>query len=264
MNLLGAYIPGYSILHRMDPAVRMASFVVLFSSVIIASGFIAGYVFSALMIVFLFSAGKISLKPVFRSIWNFRVFFVTIFVMNAFFQPSVSPYFSWWFVTFSKDGIEIGLQMILTVILLTSLTTLLTSVATPISITDGLRTLLHPLSILHIPVDEASSIISMAISLIPVLCTESEAIMLSGRARGVTLGGTRIRDKAISLVPLIIPLFISAFRRADELSVAMESRGYTGKTMRRIKFHFGKREALSFLFSVFILAASIALKGVFR
>ena len=264
MNLLGSYVPLSSPLHTLDNTVRILDFILLFAAFTIASGHIARYILSAIVLAFLFRVGGIRLVPVIRSFWRFRQFLLTVFLMNAFFQPSERPYFSWWIITFSLDGIMFGIRMIMSVLLLTALASLLTQTATPIEITDGLRGLLHPLSYLRLPVDEASSIISIAISFIPVLSAESEAIMLSARARGAVPGGKKIKDRALSIIPLALPLFIAAFRRADETATAMEARGYGGKRGRSksIKIRIGRREILSFLFSLIILLGAIALKGV--
>ena len=262
MELIGAYKPGTSPLHRMDNTARIVSFSMLFSAFLIASGSILGYAFSVAVLLVLYRTGAIPIRPVLHSMKRFRMFFITIFLMNAFFQPSENPFFSWWIVTFSIDGIMFGLRMVLSVILLTSLAALLTAVATPLEITDGLRTLLHPLSFLHIPVDQASSIISIAISFIPVLAAEGENITLSALSRGAFPGGKKLKDKAMSLIPLTVPLFLSAFRRADELSFAMEARGYNGSIKRRVKLSFGLNEAVSVFISLSILIAAILLKGV--
>lgn len=263
MNLLGSYIPSSSPLHRMDPTVRIIVFIMLFSSILVASGSLVGYVISSAVIVLFYFIAHVPLIPAIRSFWRFRVFFVTIFLMNAFFQPSPDSYFSWWIVTFSSYGIMTGMKMVMSVLLLTSLSALLTATATPLAITEGLRTLFHPLSFFHIPVDEASSIISMAISLIPVLASESNDILLSARARGAVPEGKKAKEKALSLVPLAVPLFLAAFRRADMLSDAMLARGYSGgRMMKNIHISFGRREAVSLLLAIAILLSAIALKGV--
>ena len=212
----------------------------------------------------LYRIAAVPLMPSIRTLWRFRAFFITVFLMNAFFQPSDDPYLSWWIVMFSSDGIIMGARMVLSVILLTLLSSLLTAVATPIAITDGLRTLLHPLSILRIPVDEASAIVSIAISFIPVLAAESRSIMLSAASRGAVPEGRKAKERALSLIPLALPLFLSAFRRADELAAAMEARGYRGERLRRrrISLSFGGREAFSLLLSISLLIGAIALKGV--
>ena len=263
MNLLGAYVPGSSPLHRIDPCIRMLSFSIIFASIAISDS-ICGYLLSLAAVVLLYRIAAVPLMPSVRSLWRFRAFFITVFLMNAFFQPSDDPYLSWWIVVFSSDGMLMGARMVLSVILLTLLSSLLTAVATPIAITDGLRTLLHPLSILRIPVDEASAIVSIAISFIPVLAAESRSIMLSAASRGAVPEGRRAKERALSLIPLVLPLFLSAFRRADELATAMEARGYRGERVRRrrISLVFGRREAFSLLISISLLIGAIALKGV--
>ena len=261
MNPAGAYIPGASLLHRLDPAVRMISFILLFASIAISSG-TTGYLSSFLILLIAYRAGGIRLIPAIRSLAGFWVFFLTVFMMNAFFQPSEDPIFSWWFITFSMRGIVMGASMVMSVILLVLLSSLLTATATPVGITSGLGTLLHPLSFIGIPADEAASIVSIAITFVPVLAAESGSILMAGRARGASPGGKNLRAKAHSLVPLVLPIFLSAFRRADELSDAMEARGWsTFRRKRKVRIAIGRDEVIAFAYSAAALAAAVIIKG---
>lgn len=262
MNLSGAYIHSSSPLHKMDAFVRIVSFIILFASIIVSSATLWGYLFSVAVISVLFRIGRVSLRPVLRTLVGFKVFFITVFLMNALFQRSDEAYFSWWIITFSRYGMMMGIRMVMSVALLTMLSSLLTATATPIAVTDGLRALLQPLSYLRFPVDEISFIISMSIALIPVLSTESSEILLSVRARGAEAGGKSARDRAVSLIPFTVPLFLGAFRKADEIATAMEARGYSGKHARRhVRIGFTGREAIALLVSLTILAISILIKG---
>ena len=157
-----------------------------------------------------------------------------------------------------------GLRMVISVILMVVLSSLLTAVATPVSIADGLRTVLHPLSFIGIPVDQAAMIVSAAISFIPVLASESESILLACRSRGAVPEGKNSIARARSLVPLVLPVFLAAFRRADELSLAMEARGYRGEKgrTRRKGMHVGKAEIIMLLSGGLMLSLSIIVKGV--
>ena len=264
MNLLGAYHPAVSMLHSLDPAYKIISFSFLFAAVVIFSSSIAGYFISALIILFLFYIAHVPVHPVLKSLWRFRAFFLTIFLMNSFFQPSETPIFSFYFITFSFYGIAMGIRMVMCVAILTSLSALLTATTTPIAITKGLNALLHPLSYLHIPVKQAAEIISMALCLIPLIAKESEDIVMSAKARGLGSGSGKLKDRALSMAPLVIPLFVQSFRRADEMAMAMEARGYSdGHHRRRMRIKTESAEILVLLISILILLISIFMKGVF-
>ena len=262
MTLLGAYIPGTTLLHRLDSSVKLISFIIIFVSVLLSASLLS-YALSIALIIILYRAGRVPLRPLLRGIRRFSAFFLTVFLMNAFFQPSDDPVFSWWIVVFSRRGVMMGLSMVFHVLLALALSSVLTAVSTPIAVTDGLRTVLHPLSFLGIPVDEASSIISLAISFIPLLAAEGEEIMTAARARGASPGGSSLRERAYSLIPLAVPLFLSAFRRAEAAGDAMTARGYqgTGGRTRRIRIRMGKDEVKALLFSLAVLSISLIIKG---
>ena len=264
MNMLGSYIPSDSFLHRQDDTIRLLSFILLFILIASSEG-IAGYIISFAVILVVYRMGKLSLMNTLKSMKRFNAFFITVFVMNAFFQPSDNPIFSFWFIVFSLKGIMLGFDMVLRVIFAVFLSAALTASSTPIAITDGIRTLLHPLSYLHIPVDEAASVLSIAISLIPIIAGESREIILSERARGVIPeDNSKAKARALSVAPLIIPLFLAAFRRAENLGTAMEARGYQsgGKSRRRIRLSVGKNEIMLIAFSIFSLFISLFVKEI--
>ena len=264
MNMLGSYIPSDSFLHRQDDTIRLLSFILLFILIASSEG-IAGYIVSFAVILIVYRMGKLSLMNTLRSLRRFNAFFITVFAMNAFFQPSDDPIFSFWFIVFSLRGIILGFDMVLRVIFAVFLSAALTASSTPIAITDGIRTLLHPLSYLHIPVDEAASVLSIAISLIPIIAGESREIILSERARGVIPeDNSKAKARALSVAPLIIPLFLAAFRRAENLGTAMEARGYQsgGKSRRRIRLSVGKNEIILIAFSIFSLSISLFVKEI--
>lgn len=264
MNMLGSYIPSDSFLHRQDDTIRLLSFILLFILIASSEG-IAGYIVSFAVILIVYRMGKLSLMNTLRSMKRFNAFFITVFAMNAFFQPSDDPIFSFWFIVFSLRGIMLGFDMVLRVIFAVFLSAALTASSTPIAITDGIRTLLHPLSYLHISVDEAASVLSIAISLIPIIAGESREIILSERARGVIPEDNgKAKARALSVAPLIIPLFLAAFRRAENLGTAMEARGYQsgGKSRRRIRLSVGKNEIMLLAFSIFSLFISLFIKEI--
>ena len=264
MNMLGFYQRGDSVLHCISPSSLVTSYFILLIAVVMLSSSLPGIVLSIHLIIILCSYGGIALLPAVRALWRFRAFMITIFLMNAFFQPAAEPLFSWWIITLSSDGMMIGLRMIATIVLVTLLSSLLTAVATPLKITDGLRALLHPFSYLHLRTDEIALIISIAITMIPVLAREGRYIMLSSRSRGFAVHGNKIKERVLSFVPLVLPLFLSAFRKADDLTSAMEARGYRGEYGRkRKKVHYAKADVLSIILSILVFAGAAALGGVY-
>ena len=163
-------------------------------------------------------------------------------------------------------GVLMGLDMVLRVAFAVLLSAALTSSSTPVSITDGLRTSLHPLSYLRIPVDEAASAISIAITLIPLISSESREIILASSARGIRVETEgKLKAKAHSLAPLVIPLFLAAFRKAENLGMAMEARGYSSgmrKSRRKNSVRIGRSEILFLILSFSIFISSLIIKEV--
>ena len=265
MNMLGAYIPSDSFVHRLDGTIRLISFIALFAAIAISEGVI-GYLLSLLSIVIIYRMGKLSVIRTLKMLRRFNAFFITVFLMNAFFQPSSEPIFSFSFIVFSSRGVLLGLDMVLRVVFAVLLSAALTSSSTPVSITDGLRTILHPLSYLRIPVDEAASAISIAITLIPLISSESREIILASSARGIRVETEgKLKAKAHSLAPLVIPLFLAAFRKAENLGMAMEARGYSSgmrKSRRKNSVRIGRSEILFLILSFSIFISSLIIKEV--
>ena len=223
---LGQYFPGTSLAHRLDPRTKL-----LLTVIYIVALFCAKFFFSYLLIALvLFTGIKVSgvapkalvrgLKP---------ILFIICFtaVLNLFYTPG-ETLASFWIFKITKEGIFTAFFMVLRITMLIMGTFLLTYTTSPIALTDGMEALLGPLKRVKVPVHELAMMMSIALRFIPTLIEETDKIMSAQKARGADFESGNLIERAKALVPILVPLFISAFRRADELAVAMECRCYHG------------------------------------
>lgn len=231
---LGQYFPGNSVVHRTDPRAKL----VLVMVMIVALFFAAGPISYGLMMLFLYTMVRISgisprvvirgLKPIL-----FIVCFTAI--LNLFYTPGdVLWAVTLWKFTLSitKQGVTVAIFMVLRIMMLIIGTSMLTYTTSPIELTDALERLLAPFKKIHMPVHELSMMMSIALRFIPTLIEETEKIISAQKARGADFESGNIMQRARAMVPILVPLFISAFRRADELATAMECRLYRGDVGR--------------------------------
>ncbi len=235
---LGQYFPGNSPLHRLDPRTK-----ILLTVLYIVALFLGKQLVSyALLLLFLAGAVILSRVPVKTILRSLRpILFIILFtaVLNLFWTPG-DVLWQWGFLTLTVQGLWSALFMVLRISMLVVCTFLLTYTTSPILLTDGLERLLGPLKRLHVPVHELAMMMSIALRFIPTLIEETDKIMSAQKARGADFDTGGLMDKAKALVPLLVPLFVSAFRRADELAVAMECRCYHGgegrTRLRQLRF----------------------------
>ena len=238
---LGQYFPGNSVVHRLDPRTKLIMLVVYIVALFMATN-VVSYV---LVAAFLFVAIKIStipMKSIVRGMKPLVLILVFTGILNLFFTVGEGePLVDFWVITVYKEGIVRAVFMVLRILLLISGTFLLTYTTSPISLTDGLESLMAPLKKLHVPVHELSMMMCIALRFIPTLIEETDKIMCAQKARGADFESGSLMDKAKALVPILVPLFISAFRRADELATAMECRCYQGgegrTKMKLLRYH---------------------------
>ena len=225
---LGQYFPGNSVIHRLDPRTKLIMLVVYIVALFMA----ANVVSYALVAGFLLAAIRIStipMKSIVRGMKPLVLILVFTGILNLFFTTGEGePLVDVWVITIYKEGLIRAVFMVLRILLLISGTFLLTYTTSPISLTDGLESLMGPLKKLHVPVHELSMMMCIALRFIPTLIEETDKIMCAQKARGADFVSGSLMDKAKALVPILVPLFISAFRRADELATAMECRCYQG------------------------------------
>ena len=225
---LGQYFPGNSVVHRLDPRTKL----ILLVTYIVALFMAVNWVSYALMAVFLVFAVKISTIPpksILRGMKPLVMILVFTGVLNLFFTGGDGePILHFGIITVYEEGLIRAIFMVIRILLLISGTFLLTYTTSPISLTDGLESLMNPLKVLKVPVHELSMMMCIALRFIPTLIEETDKIMSAQKARGADFESGSLMDKAKALVPILVPLFISAFRRADELATAMECRCYQG------------------------------------
>ena len=228
--MLGQYLPGDSFLHRLDPRCKIIATFVFISSIFLAESY-AAYGLLTAFVCLAIALGQVSPRLMLRSIrplWVILIFTLAVHVLTT----SGTVIYSAKFITITQEGIKQGCLMSMRLILLILVSSLLTFTTSPIALTDGIETLLNPFRRIGLPAHELAMMMTIALRFIPTLLEETDRIMKAQMARGADFStGNPIR-RAQSMVPLLVPLFISAFRRADELAVAMEARCYRGGESR--------------------------------
>lgn len=257
---IGQYFPGQSAIHRMDPRTK-----IILSILYIVMLFVADNMWGLLLgVLFGFAAYLISRIPV-SMIWKSMRPVVPIVIFTAvlnLFLSTGDPLWQWKFLKITKEGIETAVFMSVRILCLIAGTSLLTYTTSPIALTDGIERLLSPLKKIKLPVHELAMMMTIALRFIPTLIEETDKIMSAQKARGADLESGGVMQRAKALLPILIPLFVSAFRRADELALAMECRCYhggEGRTALRI-LRFQMADWLSLALFVVLTAGVITLK----
>lgn len=227
---IGQYFPGKSVLHRLDPRMKIlltVGYIIMLFSVSNPLGLCVGILF----LVFAYAISGIPPRMITKSLKPVIPIIIFTTVLNMFFVKG-DPLFNWWIFHISRQGLLTAVVMTIRIICLIAGTSLLTYTTSPITLTDGLERLMKPLKKVHFPVHELSMMMTIALRFIPTLIEETDKIMNAQKARGADLESGGIMQRAKALVPILIPLFVSAFRRADELALAMECRCYRGDVGR--------------------------------
>lgn len=259
---LGQFFPGTSPVHRLDPRTKIIFLiiyiVVLFSAVNWAS-YALVFCFLAMAIV----VSEIPLKSILGSIKPLAMILVFTGILNIFFTKGEEIALQVGFITIYWDGLIRAFFMMLRILMLITGTFLLTYTTSPISLTDGLESLLSPLKVLHFPVHELAMMMCIAMRFIPTLIEETDKIMSAQKARGADFETGKLMDRVKALIPILVPLFISAFRRADELATAMECRCYQGGDGRtKMKLlRFKLLDMRVFLIGILLMAATFTLRS---
>ncbi len=225
---LGQYFPGNSALHRMDSRMKII-LMLLYIIMIFLAHTIYSYAAVLLSAIILVIISRIPWKLILRGVKPLIFIIVFTGIINIFWTEGEELLFQWGFITVYREGIEFAVFMIIRIITLILGTGVLLSYTTsPIALTDGIERLLSPLKKIKVPVHEFSMMMSIALRFIPTLMEETDKIMSAQKARGADFTTGSIMQRARALIPVFIPLIVSAFRRADELAVAMECRCYHG------------------------------------
>ncbi|MBQ6261967.1 MAG: energy-coupling factor transporter transmembrane protein EcfT [Clostridia bacterium] len=260
----GQYCHGDSLLHRLDPRVKIVTAILFIVEIFLAKS-AASFALIVTATVFLIALSGISPRIILRGIRP--IVFVILFtaVINIFFVRGAKPLVEFWFIKIYPEGlINAAFIAIRIIVLIISTSLFLTYTTTPIALTDGLEQLLSPLSKIKLPVHEFSMMMTIALRFIPTLIEETEKIMNAQKARGADFSNGGLIRRARALIPIMIPLFVSAFRRADELATAMECRCYTGgKGRTRLNVLKAGPSDLVFALCVVALGAAVVLLNVY-
>ena len=249
---LGQFFPGKTILHRLDPRTKLITTIAYIVALFLAAN-VVSYAILIVVLAALIAISKVGLKSILRGMKPIFIIIVITAVLNLFFTPGEGePLVSLGVITIYGEGVRSAVFMILRIMMLITCTFLLTYTTSPIMLTDGLEKLLSPLKVIKVPIHELAMMMSIALRFIPTLIEETDKIMCAQKARGADFDTGNLIQKAKALVPLLVPLFISAFRRADELAVAMECRCYhggSGRTrLRQLKM--GGKDVVALIFAL--------------
>ena len=255
---LGQYFPGNTVIHRLDPRTKLIFVLLYIIALFNAKGWSANGVMIAVTLLSM-AISHISLKNIFKGLKPMMFIIALTALLNLFYTQG-TPIREGWII--SWEGIERSVKMMLRITLLITGTFLLTYTTSPMALTDGLERLMNPLKKLHVPVHEMTLMMSMALRFIPTLIEETDKIMSAQKARGADFETGNLIERAKALLPILVPLFVSAFRRADELAVAMESRCYHGGEGRtRLKqLHFTGIDFVALFLGLLLVAGIFVLK----
>ncbi|MBS7176118.1 MAG: energy-coupling factor transporter transmembrane protein EcfT [Clostridiales bacterium] len=223
---IGQNFPGKSVIHRMDPRMKLILSLV-YIVMLFCVGTEIGFLVPIVFLIVAIQISKIPMKMVLKGIKPILPLIIFTAVLNIFFV-SGTPLVQWGFLTISLEGILVALKMVIRIIFLIMGTSLLTYTTSPIALTDAIEQLLKPLNKIKFPVHEMAMMMTIALRFIPTLIEETDKIMSAQKARGADMESGGLRQRIKAMIPILIPLFVSAFRRAEELALAMECRCYRG------------------------------------
>lgn len=257
---LGQFFPGNSVIHHLDPRTKLIVLIVYIVALFLAQSWIS----YGLLFLFLAVAIKVStipLKTIVRGLKPLVMILIFTGVLNLFFTKEGPTLVSFWGLSITLGGVQRAVLMMARILMLITCTFLLTYTTSPIALTDGLESLMGPLKKIKVPVHELSMMMCIALRFIPTLIEETDKIMNAQKARGADFENGSLMDRAKALIPILVPLFVSAFRRADELATAMECRCYQGgegrTKMKLLRYH--RNDLAAFTVGAVLMAGVLAL-----
>ena len=257
---LGQYFPGDTVVHRLDPRTKLILVIVYIVALFCAKSYVSYAVVAAFLILCM-CLSRIRLRVIVKGLKPLLLIIVLTGLLNMFYTPG-RELVHFWIFTITWEGLRNAVFMISRIVMLIFGTFLLTYTTSPITLTDAMELLMSPLKRIKVPVHELSMMMCIALRFIPTLISETDKIISAQKARGADFESGNLIRRAKALIPILVPLFISAFRRADELAVAMESRCYHGgKGRTRMKqLRMAGRDYLALAFGILLLAAVIVLR----
>ena len=261
---IGQYYPTDSILHRLDPRVKLVGTFLFIISLFIFQSFY-GYVVVTIFLVSIIKLSKVPFRFIVKGLKAVVILLLFTVFFNMFFLPG-EPLIEFYFITITKEGLRSAGFMAIRLTYLIIGSSLMTFTTTPNQLTDGLEKVLRPLNHIKVPVHEISMMMSIALRFIPILLEETDKIMKAQMARGADFESGGILKRAKSLIPLLVPLFVSAFRRANDLAMAMEARCYRGGDGRtKMKpLRYQRRDYMAYLGLLVYLGAIFAVNLVVK
>ncbi|MDC7290564.1 energy-coupling factor transporter transmembrane protein EcfT [Blautia schinkii] len=257
---LGQYYPADSVLHKLDPRTKFLGTMAFIISVFVFHT-MPGYAVATLFLAGMIILSKVPVKFMFKGLKAIFLILMITVVFNIILTPG-EILWKWGFLKVTKEGLSMAGRMAIRLTYLVIGSSIMTLTTTPNQLTDGLERLLRPLNHIRVPVHEIAMIMSIALRFIPILLEETDKIMKAQIARGADFESGNLIQKAKSMVPLLVPLFISAFRRANDLAMAMEARCYHGgddrTQMKPLKY--AGRDYVSFLILVVYVGIAIAFR----
>lgn len=224
---LGQYFPGNSCIHRLDPRTKILATLIYIIAIFVAESFVSYGILIGFALAVILSS-RLPIMMVLKSVKPVLIIVILTMLIHMFTAPGSNVIFSWKFLSVTAEGLEMGVKMGLRLILLLMFSSVLTFTTSPIVLTDGIENLLRPFKKIGVPAHELAMMMTIALRFIPTLLEETDRIMKAQTARGADFSSGNLLQRIKNMLPLLVPLFISAFRRADELAVAMEARCYRG------------------------------------
>jgi len=256
---LGQYYQADSVIHRLDPRVKLGTTILFIISLFVFDG-VGGYVTAALFLALVIRLSGVPFRFMIKGMKSI-VFLLSITVIFNLFLTPGEPILHLWKLTVTQEGVRLAVLLSIRLGFLIIGSSVMTLTTTPNQLTDGLEKMLKPLNKVKVPVHEIAMMMSIALRFIPILMEETDKIMKAQLARCADFESGNLIKKAKSLVPLLVPLFISAFRRANDLAMAMEARCYRGGEHRtKMKpLHYERRDYIAYLVVLCYLAAGVFL-----
>lgn len=258
---IGQYYNGKSFVHSLDARCKLISLAVMMVLIFVAKSAVE-YVFTAAMVCVIIAASKVPVAYILKGMKPVWIIVAFTAVINVFMGSGEEVLFTIGFVSIKKEAVLAAIKMIFRVVMLVTVSTLLTLTTSPMVLTGGIERLLKPLSKIKFPSHEVAMMMSIALRFIPTLADEADKIMKAQAARGNDIESGGFIGKLKGMIPLFVPLFVSAFRRADDLAMAMECRCYTGGHNRTAfkKMEYTKKDAVAFL----VMLAAVVVTVIYR
>ncbi len=224
---IGQYYPANSVIHRLDPRVKIVSTLIFLVSLFVQKS-VLGYVIATVFLAAVIRISKVPLKFIIKGLKPIVVLLLITVLFNLFLNKGGEILIHFWIFTITENGLQISVYMAIRLIYLIMGSSIMTFTTTPNGLTDGIERLLRPLNRFRVPVHEIAMMMSIALRFIPILLEETDKIMKAQIARGADFESGSIIQRAKAMIPILVPLFVSAFRRANDLAMAMEARCYRG------------------------------------